>query len=269
VPAPYPDQQRHAASRLKAAFSNPAHARVVHYSCESFDDRSDGRSPRITSLAVRRLDSSDTESFSIHRVAEREGVPLDGIEARYDDLERTMLDEFFAYVRSAGEVTYLHWNMRDANYGFAAIEHRYAVLGGTPERIPEQRRLDLSPLFKDLYGSEYIGHPRLPKLAERNGITMLRGISGAEEAKAFERKDYVALHQSTLRKVDILHSLAERAYRGTLKTNASWWTVHGGNVRGAWMWVVENKSWAFIIAAVALALAVAGVILIFHPPVHA
>jgi hypothetical protein len=269
VPGPYLNQQRLAAARLKAVFSNPASARVIHYSCESFDDRADGRSPRITSIAVRRLDSGDTESFSIHRVAEREGVPLNGIETRYDELERKMLDEFFVYVRSAGEVTYIHWNMRDANYGFPAIEHRYAVLGGEPVRIPERWRLDLSPLFKDLYGSEYIEHPRLPALAQKNGITMLRGLSGKDEAEAFKRKDYVALHQSTLRKVDILHSLAERAYHGTLKTNASWWTRRGGTLRQIWMWIVENKTLAFIFAALALVLGIVGILLAVHPPAHA
>jgi len=269
VPGPYPDQQRRAAAALKALFANPASARVIHYSCESLDDRPDGRSPRITSIAVRRLDSSSTESFSIHRVAESRGVPLAGIEARYDELERAMLDEFFAYVRSAGEVTYLHWNMRDANFGFPAIEHRYSVLGGTPEHIPEQRRLDLSPLLQDLYGSDYIGHPRFETLVEKNGITMLGAMKGRDEPEVFKRKEYVALHQSTLRKVDIMQTLAERAYRGTLKTDSGWWTRHGGSLRSIWRWAVANQTIAFIIAVIALALTLWGVVLAFHPPLHA
>ncbi len=78
-----------------------------------------------------------------------------------------MLDEFYAYVKSAGEVTYLHWNMRDANYGFAAIDHRYAVLDGAPVTIPETRRLDLSLLFQQIYGSRYIENPKLATLARK------------------------------------------------------------------------------------------------------
>jgi len=38
---------------------------VIHYSCESFYDRPNGASPRITSIAVRKLDSGQTLSFSI------------------------------------------------------------------------------------------------------------------------------------------------------------------------------------------------------------
>ncbi len=77
-----------------------------------------------------------TQSFSIHAIAERRHVDLVDIEAHYDTLEKTILDEFFDHVRRSGEVEYLHWNMRDSNYGFAAIEHRHKVLGGTPEHIP-------------------------------------------------------------------------------------------------------------------------------------
>jgi hypothetical protein len=168
VPAPYPDQQRNARRALREIFSAPGSARLIHYSCESFDNRVDGRSPRITSIAIRRLASSDTESFSIHRVAERRHIPLDQIEPYYNELERQMLDEYYAYFKSAGEVTYLHWNMRDANYGFAAIDHRYAVLGGAPVTIPETRRLDLSPLFQQIYGSRYIDNPKLATLARKN-----------------------------------------------------------------------------------------------------
>jgi hypothetical protein len=47
---------------------------------------------------VRRLDSGQTLSFSIHQVAEERGVPFDQIEAHYDELERQMLDAFFQHV---------------------------------------------------------------------------------------------------------------------------------------------------------------------------
>ena len=56
--------------RLNAEASN---CWVIHYSCESFYDRPEGQSPRITSIAVRRLDTGQTLSFSIYQVAERKG----------------------------------------------------------------------------------------------------------------------------------------------------------------------------------------------------
>jgi hypothetical protein len=120
-----------------------------------------------------------------------------------------------------------------------------------------------------MFGSEYINHPRLKTLAEKNGITMLRALTGAQEAEAFKQKDYVGLHQSTLRKVDILHSIAERAYRRTLQTDASWWVRHGGRFRVVAMWVAENKSLIFVLTLLGVLLAIAGIVLVFHPPIHA
>ena len=72
--------------QLEEVFQSPENTVVVHYSCESFFDRTDPHSPRITSIAVRNLDSGQTRSFPIHLVAERRGL-LGNIEQHYDELE--------------------------------------------------------------------------------------------------------------------------------------------------------------------------------------
>ncbi len=92
--APNPTKQKKARAKLASVFADASNTWVIHYSCESFYDRPNGASPRITSIAVRRLDSGQTLSFSIHQVAEQRGVAFDQIEAYYDDLERQMLDAF-------------------------------------------------------------------------------------------------------------------------------------------------------------------------------
>lgn len=74
--------------------SDAENVSVIHYSGESFYDRPDGASPRITSIAVRKLDTGQTLSFSIHQVAERAGIAFAQIERSYDKLERMMLDAF-------------------------------------------------------------------------------------------------------------------------------------------------------------------------------
>lgn len=159
---------------------------VIHYSCESFYDRADGRSPRITSIAVRNLASAQTNSFSIHQIAEENNVVLDEISEQYDDLEQKMLDRFFDFVRIHSNFTWLHWNMRNVNYGFAAIEHRYRVLGGSPVQIAEEHKFDLSRALVAIYGIDYIGHPRLESVIKTNKITDKDFLSGKEEAAAFE-----------------------------------------------------------------------------------
>jgi hypothetical protein len=122
-------------------------------------NRREGRSPRTTSIATRRLSSGQTMSFSIHQVAERERVPF------------------------------------------------------------EERKFDLSRLFIDIYGVSYIGHPRLERLLQKNRIEPLNFLNGAQEAEAFANRNYVGLHQSTLRKVDVIANIAGRAHDRNLKVD--------------------------------------------------
>ena len=126
-----PTRQKAARSALGKIFTDSSNVWVIHYSCESFYEIHEGRSPRITSIALHKLDSAQTMSFSIHKVAEIKGVPLSNISEHYDCLEREMLQDFYRHLRNYQQMQYLHWNMRDSNYGFQAIEHRFRVLGGT------------------------------------------------------------------------------------------------------------------------------------------
>src|SRR4051812_4704809 len=92
-------EQKAARAALKELEEGAANVLVIHYSCESFYDRPRGDSPRITSIGVRRLDSGQTHSFSIHKIAELHHADLAALEANYDQYEREMLDEFFDFVR--------------------------------------------------------------------------------------------------------------------------------------------------------------------------
>lgn len=238
---PNPKRQKVGRQLLDTIFADASNCWVIHYSCESFYDRPEGRSPRITSIAVRRLDTAQTLSFSIHQIAERRHIPFVEIENHYDDLERTMLSDFFEHVRGHQGMKYLHWNMRDINFGFAAIEHRYRVLGDDPFVVADDRKIDLARLLIDVYGVGYAGHPRLEKLMELNHIKPLNFMTGAQEAEAFANRNFVGLHQSTLRKVDVISDLLARAQDRHLRTNTTWWEMHGGRVRTGLEWLGENK----------------------------
>lgn len=222
---------------------------VIHYSCESFYEKTDGKTPRITSLALRNLASGQTDSFSIHQIAEESHVPFDQIDAHYDNLERQMLDRYFEFVRLRQHCNWVHWNMRDVNYGFAAIEHRYRVLGGSPIQIAEDKKFDLSRALVDLYGIKYIGHPRLESLLEKNKITAKDFLSGKSEADAFDQKEFVKLHQSTLRKADCLANIFERTLNGSLETNATWADRHAFSLAAVGEWLKEHWLVTLLIAA--------------------
>ena len=143
-------------------------------------------------------------------------------------------------------MNYLHWNMRDINFGFAAIEHRYRVLGVEPFVIDDNNKFDLARLLIDIYGVGYIAHPRLQSLMEKNSIQGPHFLSGAQEAEAFENRNFVGLHQSTLRKVDVLTNLACRAHDRILRVNTTWWEMHGGRIRLVLNWFIEHKAITFL-----------------------
>lgn len=236
-------RRREAQRQLQVLFNGRDNLLIVHYSCESFLERPTGTSPRITSIAVRHEGPGQVASFSIHQVAERKGVAVAAIPAGYDMLEACMLNEFDAHVRAHSSAIWMHWNMRDANYGFAAIAHRHRVLGGNPASIPEERRRDLAALLIDIYGPHYIGHPRLQELLSLNNISRLGFMTGQEEANAFSVGEYVKLHQSTLRKADVIAALFSRTCDGTLKTTARWHEQYGTTIVGVVEAVTDH--WAY------------------------
>ena len=263
--APNPKRQRLARQTLKELFDKPDNVWVIHYSCESFYDREDSNSPRVTSIAVRNLHSAQTRSFSIHHTAEVNGIGLKNIEECYDELEREMLEEFFSYISGFQTIMYIHWNMRDANYGFQAIEHRFRALGGKNELlyvVDDRNKVDLARLVHDIYGSDYIGHPRLQMLVTKGGtIKPPPGfLTGKEEAKAFEDRDFVSLHQSTLRKVDVIANIAALAQDRRLETNTSWWEMRGGNVVTFANWLGVNPIFALIVGSVTIFVPLIGII---------
>lgn len=165
---------------------------------------------------------------------------LSSIEDYYDELERVMLDEFMDFVKNHLDCKWLHWNMREGNYGFQAINHRFKVVGGTPVEIPHDNKIDLADKLKVIYGSDYIGHPRFAKLAEKNKVSMKDFLDGKSESVAFQDKKYVQLHHSSLRKVNIMESIVEKVMDNSLKTNSKWHEEYGLSPQGIFETAKEN-----------------------------
>ena len=239
-------RRKEARQKLYDISETRAHTLIIHYSCESFYDIKDGRTPRITSIAIRYFASGNTESFSIHKSAELNQIPVDEIDQHYDVLEKQMLDEFFTFIERNQDYQYIHWNMRDINYGFQALEHRYKVLGGKPTSIHESKKTDLARMLINVYGAGYVphgGNGRLHSLMDLNSIKAKGALTGAEEANAFDNKEFVKLHQSTLKKVDIIDNLLDRFIDGKLKTKARWGEKYG--YHPSILLEIAQKHWFF------------------------
>ena len=200
---------------------------IIHYACESFYETPMAKTPRITAIAVRSFESGQTYSFSMHQTAEILGIGANEISERYDEIEFAMLQDFAEFLRTHKDASWIHWNMRDGNYGFQAINHRYRILrnklalnnGSIPEMIEinDNSKVDLSLLLIRRYGARYIGNPRIQKLMEENKMSPKDFMTGAEEAAAFSRGDFHKLLMSTLSKVVLFSQFLQKAIDDDLK----------------------------------------------------
>jgi hypothetical protein len=159
-----------------------------------------------------------------------------------------MLDEFYAFAKKHKDFKWVHWNMRDSNYGFEAIANRYRILGGEAFDIDEDRKYDFPRVLGKIYTYGYEKNKpdgKLLNLANRNHITAVDTLKGIEESTAFEKKEYLKLHKSTLRKVDIIDSIIDRADKKELKVSAETKHIYGLTVPGIFE-IVQNN-WILIV----------------------
>lgn len=201
---------------------------IVHYSCESFYENATGASLRVTSIAIRNLKSAQTRSWSLHATAEVMGM-LDAMRPNLNAIERRMLEGYFDFLRTHADCQFLHWNMRDSNYGFYAVEHRFRALGGAPYELQDANKHDLARMMVSLFGRNYAPHRdtegrkgRIMSLAELNTVSDEDALTGEEEAAAYVAGDFLRMHRSTLRKLDMFANFFDRAHQKTLKTNSTW-----------------------------------------------
>jgi predicted CopG family antitoxin len=253
--------RKRALERLKVVEQSVSDVLIIHYSCEGFADKPDGYSPRISSIAIKNFKSAQTYSYSIHKMAEIENVPRGEIENYYDQLERKMLIEFFDFVEKHKSHIFVHWNMRNATYGFQAIYHRYRVLDGVPTIIDEGRLIDLAQTLKDIFGPNYIDNPKMQSLIELNDITKRDFLTGAEEADAFSKKEYFRLHLSTLRKVDSFADILERLLQGKLKTRERLFITRIKEMHEHWLFQLTE----LVLAVIGLATTIYGIYSLFWP----
>lgn len=199
----------------------PENFYLIHYSCQSLNDDNEGLSPRITSIAVSHFSTEQSVSFSTHAIAEELGITRNEVIHRFDDVERELLQQFFNFVSERRSANWIHWNMRNATYGFEHLAHRFRVLGqANSPVIPVEQRINLNDMIADRYGASYAGHPKMQKLMELNGGIHRNFLSGNEEVQAFVDNEFMRLHMSTLCKVGFFHSSLQKVVKGTLKTNS-------------------------------------------------
>ena len=206
---------------IKQVKDSPENFYIIHYSCQNLNDNNEALSPRITSIAVSHFATEQSVSFSSHAIAEELGIARDQVIDRFDDVERELLKQYFEFVQSRRGSFWVHWNMRDATYGFEHLEHRFRVLGeAVTSVVPVEQRINLNDMLSNRYGSDYAPHPKLPSLMDLNGGKHRYFLTGEEEVAAFQNEEFMKMHMSTLSKVGFFHLTIRRLVKGKLKTKS-------------------------------------------------
>jgi hypothetical protein len=195
------------------------------------------------------LGTAQTRSFSIHLQAQFEQKDFNNLSiADYDYLEKKMLNEFYVFAKQHRDFKWIHWNMRDSNYGFEAIANRHRILRGKVFNIDEDRKYDFPRVLGKIYTYGYENNNpdgRLLNLANRNDINIIDALKGIDESTAFGKHEYLKLHKSTLRKVDIIDSIIDRADKDELIVSAKKKHIYGYTIPGI-IEIVKNN-WILIL----------------------
>jgi len=237
---------REAKKQIDYILGRKSEVLLIHYSCESFYNIPDGRSPRTTSIAVKFLGSNQTKSFSIHQEGELRGLNPRELTDHYDELEKSMLTKFAQFAKSHLGFRWVHWNMRNANYGFEAINHRSRVLNVEPTELPDTQKLDLATIVWEFLGPKYAEKPLLNGLLTQNEMLPINFLIGKAEADAFESGDYVKLHQSTLSKVDAFAHIIEAAKDNKLKSKNGYFKRRGLSLENLPEIIQEHPAWTIL-----------------------
>jgi hypothetical protein len=230
---------------------------IIHYSCESFFN-THGRTPRVTSIAVKNRDNGTTKTFSIHLSAQVKKKDLTNLsDPDFDYLEKQMLKDFYDYVKKHSTYRWVHWNMRNSSFGFEAIANRFKILGGVPKEIEDQFKYDLPEVMGLIYTYEFEKHDapttgQLLNLSLRNKISTRDALTGALEASAFAERNFLKLHMSSMRKVEMIDRILTLEEKGALLVNVSIIKACGLSPSGI-IEIVRNNWFLFAIWSVSMA----------------
>lgn len=196
---------------LREAFERGESINVMHYASGNFNLAKD-RPVEVNCISVVGLVDMTNRAFS-----------LAGYQGDRDSRERQMLSDFYEWLGANQDARIIHWNMNNADYGFAAIAARYQWLfeSAPPARFPQGRMADLDAIIEDLYGVHYVGHPKLRNLAALNKLNQRYWLKGAEEPERADEGDYAAVQRSTSEKARVVARLASLLFGGDLVTQES------------------------------------------------
>jgi hypothetical protein len=199
------DDQRQLSAQLAEGHEFVA----IHYATQSFFDAKDAPL-EVSAVAFHFVSNSTTVSFS------RADAPA-GSSALA--AEKFVLESMSEVLAKHSDSTFIHWNMNRAEFGFSALEKRWAyLLPGAPAPAAPHNFVDVDEMVKATFGKEYAPHPRLESLAKLNTFDVRSFKTGKEEAALFSSDNWQTIGRSTSSKARIIAEIFIGLLQGNLRT---------------------------------------------------
>lgn len=232
----------------------------IHYARQNCFEDAYEKGPRVIAIVAMNAESGQTMVFSLKKIADAYGSNFfEMTEAEKDEVEKEMLQSFFEYAMKNTQKKWLHWNMKNNNFGFSAIEERFKNLDGNPVHFEENTLFNISVLMKKKYGTNFAQDAswngkvmgKMYDIFSLNGIVDSYILNGEQEIKEYILKNITSIEQSILGKVKAFQVLVEKASDNDLKTRGNMIKdVYGLSIRGIAQYIQDNALLALVFSIV-------------------
>lgn len=228
----------------------------IHYARQNCFEDAYEKGPRVIAIVVTDADSGQTMVFSLKKIADEQGNNFFEVSnEEKDKIEKMMLSSFFDYAKKNKQKIWLHWNMKNNNFGFSAIEERYKNLGGNPEHFEENMLINISTVLRRKYGMDYARNAlwngkemgKMYDIFQLNNIKDGKILNGEQEIKEYILKNINSIEQSLLNKVKAFQMIVEYACDNVLVTRGKMLRdVYGFSISGIFEYIQNNALLAFL-----------------------
>lgn len=228
----------------------------IHYARQNCFADAYEKGPRIIAIVAMNAESEQFAVFSLKKSAEKEGNDFFKLsETEQDQVEHNMLHDFFEYYNKNNDKIWLHWNMKNNNFGFSAIEDRFRSLKGNPHPFDDGKLINISVLLKKKYGINYAKDNmwngklmgKMYDIFVLNHITDSNILDGEREIIEYILKNIIPIEQSVLGKLKAFKIIMEKTADNVLKNRGNVLKdVYGLSVQGIAKYIQDNAVLALI-----------------------
>lgn len=233
---------------------------IIHYARQNCLNETFEKGPRILAIVTMNAESEQTKLFSLNESTNNSNYSFFELsESQKDEIEFNMLTSFFNYIKCNKGKKFVHWNMKNNNFGFSALENRYKQLGGNSFNFSYENIINLSTLLKKKYGINFakksmwngVHTGKMYDIFLLNGINDINILNGEQEVKEYMLQNLASIEQSVLGKVKAFHYIIERASDNALKVRGNIFKdVYGLSFVGVAQYIQDNAILAILFSII-------------------